>query len=155
MPGRITPAPSAPCNRSWDQYPLEKQKLTRDWLAFSTERERPQETIAVIQRGLATDPEYGDFYNVLGVCFLGLGRYDEAIAAHQRYVQLAPNEPNAHDSLGMSFQQSGKYERAVSEYNAALSLDLNLSRPLSISGTSISSRAATARRSGSTSATFK
>jgi tetratricopeptide (TPR) repeat protein len=105
-----------------DQYPLENEAYTRLARLLYGE-ERPQETIAVIQRGLAVDPDYGDFYNVLGVCFLGLGRYDEAIAAHQRYVQLAPNEPNAHDSLGMSFQQSGKYERAVAEYNAALSLD--------------------------------
>jgi tetratricopeptide (TPR) repeat protein len=105
-----------------DQYPLESEAYTRLARLLYGE-ERPRETIAVIQRGLVVDPEYGDFYNVLGVCFLGLGRYDEAIAAHQRYVQLAPNEPNAHDSLGMSFQQSGKYERAVAEYNGALSLD--------------------------------
>jgi len=77
----------------------------------------------VVQRGLAMDPEAKDLYNVLGVCFLGLGRYDEAIAAHKRYVQLAPSEPNAHDSLGMSYQQSGRYDKAAGEYNAALSLD--------------------------------
>jgi tetratricopeptide (TPR) repeat protein len=105
-----------------DQYPLENEAYTRLARLLYGE-ERPQETIAVIQRGLAVDSEYGDFYNVLGVCFLGLGRYDEAIAAHQRYAQLAPNEPNAHDSLGMSLQQSGRYERAVAEYSAALSLD--------------------------------
>lgn len=105
-----------------DWYPLETEAYTR--LARLLYREeRPQETIAVVRRGLATDPEYGDLYNVLGVCFLGLGRYDEAIAAHQRYVELAPNEPNSHDSLGMSFQQSGRYDRAVAEYDAALSLD--------------------------------
>jgi tetratricopeptide (TPR) repeat protein len=105
-----------------DQYPLENEAYTRLARLLYGE-ERPQETIAILQRGLAVDPEYGDFYNVLGVCFLGLGRYDEAIAAHQRYVQLAPSEPNAHDSLGMSYQQSGRYERAVAEYNGALSLD--------------------------------
>jgi tetratricopeptide (TPR) repeat protein len=60
---------------------------------------------------------------VLGICYLGLGRYDDAIAAHQRYVQLAPAEPNAHDSLGMSFQHAGRYENAAAEYNGALSLD--------------------------------
>lgn len=105
-----------------DQYPLETEAYTRLARLLQSE-ERPEETIAVVRRGLAVDPDYGDLYNVLGVCFLGLGRYDEAIAAHQRYVQLAPNEPNAHDSLGMSFQQSGAYERAMAEYNAALALD--------------------------------
>ena len=105
-----------------DQFPLETEAYTRLARLLYGE-ERPQETIAVVRRGLAVDPEFGDLYNVLGVCYLGLGRYDEAIAAHQRYVQLAPAEPNAHDSLGMSIQQSGRYESAAGEYSAALSLD--------------------------------
>jgi len=105
-----------------NQYPLETEAYTRLARLLYSE-ERPEESIAVVRRGLSVDPDYGDLYNVLGVCFLGLGRYDEAIAAHQRYLQLAPNEPNAHDSLGMSFQQSGKYDRAMVEYNAALALD--------------------------------
>lgn len=105
-----------------DQFPLETEAYTRLARLLYGE-ERPQETIAVVRRGLAVDPEFGDLYNVLGVCYLGLGRYDDAIAAHQRYVQLAPAEPNAHDSLGMSFQQAGRYESAAAEYNAALSLD--------------------------------
>ncbi len=105
-----------------EQYPLETEGYTRLARLLYGE-ERPQESITVVQRGLAVDRDCGDLYNVLGVCYLGLGRYDDAIAAHQRYVQLAPNEPNSHDSLGMSFQQSGRYEMAVAEYNAALSLD--------------------------------
>jgi len=105
-----------------DQFPLETEAYTRLARLLYGE-ERPQETIAVVRRGLAVDPEFGDLYNVLGVCYLGLGRYDDAIAAHQRYVQIAPAEPNAHDSLGMSFQQAGRYENAAAEYNAALSLD--------------------------------
>lgn len=105
-----------------DQYPLETEAYTRLARLLYGE-ERPQETLAVLRRGLAVDPDYGDLYNVMGICFLGLGRYDEAITAHRRYVQLAPAEPNAHDSLGMSFQQSGRYESAAYEYNAALSLD--------------------------------
>jgi tetratricopeptide (TPR) repeat protein/DNA-binding winged helix-turn-helix (wHTH) protein len=105
-----------------DRYPMETEAYTR--LARLLYREeRPEETIDVVRRGLAVDPDYGDLYNVLGVCFLGLTRYQEAITAHERYVQLAPNEPNAHDSLGMSFQQSGAFDRATAEYNAALALD--------------------------------
>jgi tetratricopeptide (TPR) repeat protein len=105
-----------------DQYPLETEAYARLGRLLFRE-ERPNETIAVVQRGLTMDPEAKDLYNVLGVCFLGLGRYEEAIAAHQRYVQLAPSEPNAHDSLGMSYQQSGRYDKAFGEYNAALALD--------------------------------
>jgi tetratricopeptide (TPR) repeat protein/DNA-binding winged helix-turn-helix (wHTH) protein/TolB-like protein len=105
-----------------DQYPLETEAYARLGRLLYRE-EQPNETISVVQRGLTMDPEAKDLYNVLGVCFLGLGRYDEAIAAHHRYVQLAPNEPNAYDSLGMSYQQSGRYDKAAWEYNAALSLD--------------------------------
>jgi len=105
-----------------EQYPLETEAYTR--LARLLHREeRPQETIAVIQRGLTIDPEYGDFYNVLGICFLALGRYDEGVRAMQHYVELAPNEPNAHDSLGMALQQSGRFDSAFAEYNTALALD--------------------------------
>jgi|HubBroStandDraft_1064217.scaffolds.fasta_scaffold00684_13 tetratricopeptide (TPR) repeat protein/DNA-binding winged helix-turn-helix (wHTH) protein len=105
-----------------DQFPMETEAYTRLARLLYGE-ERPQETMTVVRQGLAAGAESGDLYNVLGICYLGLGRYDEAIAAHQRYAQLAPTEPNAHDSLGMSFQQSGRYENAAAEYNAALSLD--------------------------------
>jgi len=103
-------------------YPTETEAYAR--LARLLYRdERPQEAISVVQQGLAVDPEAPDLYNVLGICFLGLNRYDEAIAEHQRYVELAPKEPNSHDSLGMSYQQSGRYAEATSEYNAALRLN--------------------------------
>jgi tetratricopeptide (TPR) repeat protein len=105
-----------------EQYPNEIEAYTRLARLLNRE-ERPQETLAVVRRALAVDPDYPDLYNVLGVCYLGLERYDEAIAAHQRYVQLAPEEPNAHDSLGMSYQQSGSYGQALAEYNAALAED--------------------------------
>ncbi len=104
------------------EYPLEMEAYARLSRLLYRE-ERPEEAIAVARQGLASDPEAKDLFNVLGIYFLGLGRYDEAIAAHQRYVELAPNEANAHDSLGMSYQQSGRYDKAVAEYNAALSLD--------------------------------
>jgi tetratricopeptide (TPR) repeat protein len=105
-----------------DQFPLETEAYGRLARLLYGE-ERPQESLAILRRALAVDPEFGDLYNVLGICYLGLGRYDEAIAAHQHYVQFAPGEPNGHDSLGMSFQQSGRYESAAAEYNTALSLD--------------------------------
>ncbi|HLK19563.1 MAG TPA: tetratricopeptide repeat protein [Bryobacteraceae bacterium] len=105
-----------------DQYPLEIEGYTRLARLLYGE-ERPQEAIGVVRRGLAIDPEFGDLYNVLGVCYLLMDRYDQAIAAHQRYVQLAPSEANAHDSLGMSFQHAGKFESASAEYNGALALD--------------------------------
>ena len=105
-----------------DQFPLETEAYARLARLLYGE-ERPQETIAVLRRGLAIDPDFGDLFNVLGICYLGLGRYDEAIAAHRHYVHLAPAAPNSHDSLGMSFQQSGRYESAAAEYNTALSLD--------------------------------
>lgn len=105
-----------------DQYPLETEGYTRLARLLYGE-ERPQEAISVVRRGLAIDPEFGDLYNVLGVCYLLMDRYDQAIAAHQRYVQLAPSEANAHDSLGMSFQHAGKFESASAEYNGALALD--------------------------------
>ena len=104
------------------EYPLETEAYARLSRLLYRE-ERPEEAIAVARQGLASDPEAKDLFNVLGIYFLGLGRYDEAIAAHQRYVELAPSEANAHDSLGMSYQQSGRYDKAVAEYNTALSLD--------------------------------
>jgi tetratricopeptide (TPR) repeat protein/DNA-binding winged helix-turn-helix (wHTH) protein/TolB-like protein len=104
------------------EYPMETEAYAR--LARLLYREeRPLEAISIIQQGLATDSEATDLYNVLGICFLGLSRYDDAVAAHQRYVALAPKQPNAHDSLGMSYQQWGKYAEAESEYKAALLLN--------------------------------
>jgi tetratricopeptide (TPR) repeat protein len=104
------------------EYPLETEAYTR-LARLEYREERPLEAIEVIHQGLRIDPDFGDLYNVLGMCFLGLGRYSEAIQAHEHYVRLSPNEPNPHDSLGMSFEQSGQYDRALTEYNTALSLD--------------------------------
>jgi tetratricopeptide (TPR) repeat protein len=104
------------------EYPMETEAYAR-LARLEYREERPLEAIEVVQQGLRIDPDFGDLYNVLGMCFLGMRRYDEAIAAHQRYVRLLPSEPNPHDSLGMSFDQSGQYDRALAEYNSALSLD--------------------------------
>ena len=106
-----------------NQFPTEIEAYARLSRLLYRFEERPEDAIAVAQRGLASDAEAKDLYNVLGIYFLGLHRYDEAIAAHRRYVQLAPAEPNAHDSLGMSYQQSGRVDNAAAEYNAALLLD--------------------------------
>jgi tetratricopeptide (TPR) repeat protein len=103
-------------------YPLETEAHARLARLLISE-ERPIEAIAILQRGLAIDPDDGDLYNVLGICFLSLRRYDEAVAAHRRYVELLPNQPNSHDSLGMSLQQAGRFDSAVADYDIALSLD--------------------------------
>lgn len=104
------------------RFPLEIEAYAR-LARLLLREEQPQQAISFVQQGLAIDPEADDLYNVLGICFLGLGRYGEAIAAHERYLQLAPKDPNAHDSLGMSYQQSGRYADAISEYLAALELN--------------------------------
>jgi tetratricopeptide (TPR) repeat protein/DNA-binding winged helix-turn-helix (wHTH) protein len=104
------------------RFPLEIEAYAR-LARLLLREERPQQAISFVQQGLAIDPEADDLYNVLGICFLGLRRYDEAIAAHERYVQLSPKDPNAHDSLGMSYQQSGRYSDAMNEYLSALALN--------------------------------
>lgn len=103
------------------RFPLEIEAYAR-LARLLLREEQPQEAISFIQQGLAVDPDAGDLYNVLGICFLGLNRYEDAIGAHERYVQLSPRQPNAHDSLGMSYQQSGRYADARAEYMVALSL---------------------------------
>lgn len=104
------------------RFPLEIEAYAR-LARLLLREEQPQQAISFVQQGLAIDPEADDLYNVLGICFLGLRRYEEAIAAHERYVQLSPKEPNAHDSLGMSYEQSGRYSDAINEYVTALSLN--------------------------------
>jgi tetratricopeptide (TPR) repeat protein len=104
------------------RFPLEIEAYAR-LARLLLREEQPQQAISFVQQGLAIDPEADDLYNVLGICFLALRRYDEAIAAHERYVQLSPADPNAHDSLGMSYQQSGRYTDASNEYRSALSLN--------------------------------
>jgi DNA-binding winged helix-turn-helix (wHTH) protein/tetratricopeptide (TPR) repeat protein len=103
-------------------YPRETEAYGRLARLLRAE-ERPQEALAIVNRGLQVNPDDRDLNNTLGLVLLSLHRYPEAIAAYQRYVELAPNAPNAHDSLGMAFQQSGNYAAATSEYDKALALD--------------------------------
>jgi DNA-binding winged helix-turn-helix (wHTH) protein/tetratricopeptide (TPR) repeat protein len=103
-------------------YPRETEAYGRLARLLRAE-ERPQEALAIVNRGLQVNPDDRDLNNTLGFVLLSLHHYREAIDAYQHYVDLAPSEPNAHDSLGMALQQSGNYTAALSQYNQALTLD--------------------------------
>ncbi|MCI0488282.1 MAG: tetratricopeptide repeat protein [Blastocatellia bacterium] len=103
-------------------YPLEVEAYLQLGRLLQGEA-RHEESIEVLKRGLAVDPQAKDLYNTMGLVYSEMGKHDEAIAAHRQYVALAPALPNAHDSLGLSYQWAGRYEEALDEYNRALALN--------------------------------
>lgn len=80
------------------------------------------EALAVLQKGKAIDPGWGDIHNLLSGVYFQLGRKDQSVASARRYVELAPSEPNTHDTLGLIYQRAGQYPEALASYRQALQL---------------------------------
>jgi tetratricopeptide (TPR) repeat protein len=104
-----------------DRFPLETEAYWRLGMQLAYLK-RPEESVAVCERGLAMDPDAKEIWNPIGHRYNLLGKYDRAIAAHERCVALDPREPNAHDSLGITYGQAGRFDDALATLDRALAL---------------------------------
>src|SRR5262249_6102401 len=71
---------------------------------------------------LATNPENGEAWRLVGEACLFQGKCPEAAAGFQQALRLGPNPAEVHNNLGVALAQQGKPSEAISSYRQALQL---------------------------------
>lgn len=76
--------------------------------------------ISKLVAAVALQPNYGEAYNLLGVCYDEQGRYALAQNEYKKAVKLEPVNARFHNNLGYSYYLSGDDKQAIKSYNKAL-----------------------------------
>ena len=103
------------------KYPEEKYALLDLGRLYQGRQEYP-EGVAVLERAVALDPEFGFAVNQLAYAHAMTGRYDEALRLFARYAQLSPGDANPLDSIGETYLRMGRMTSAEEKFREALAL---------------------------------
>jgi serine/threonine protein kinase/tetratricopeptide (TPR) repeat protein len=103
------------------KYPDEKYALFDLGRLFQGRREYP-ESITVMERAVALDPEYGFAVNQLAYSHAMMGNFDEALRLFARYAALNPGDANPLDSIGETYIRMGRLTEAEEMYRKGLEL---------------------------------
>ena len=77
------------------------------------------------QKAIALYPNYAEAYQLLGVVYLGTGKFADAEPALQKATEIEPNLATAHFALGICRNQMAKYADAEVALTKGLELDPN------------------------------
>jgi len=61
-------------------------------------------------------------HNILGACYVGLGRLDDAIESYNKSLAINPDEAETYNNLGNAFNLANQTEKAIVSYKKALNL---------------------------------
>ncbi|MGB8960309.1 MAG: protein kinase [Candidatus Aminicenantales bacterium] len=103
------------------KYPDEKYALFDLGRLHQGRREYP-ESVAVMERALALDPEFGFAINQLAYSHALMGNYDEALRLFARYAALNPGDANPGDSIGETYIRMGRLPEAEEKFRESLEL---------------------------------
>jgi serine/threonine protein kinase/Flp pilus assembly protein TadD len=103
------------------KYPDEKYALFDLGRLYQGRREYP-ESVAVMERAVALDPEFGFAVNQLAYSYALMGKFDEALRLFARYAQLNPGDANPLDSIGETYIRMGRITSAEEKFREALAL---------------------------------
>ncbi len=95
---------------------------------------RPDEAIAMAQRGLELDPLSALLSEDVAGAYYSARQYDQAIKQIQKTLEIEPNRPGEHIHLGNVYEQKGMYEEAIAEYQKAISVSERTSNILGFLG---------------------
>ena len=84
---------------------------------------RHEDTLALLERIIALQPNDAAVYRRQGGALLSLGRADEAIAALRRAIRLDPTNARAHNNLGQALIQLHRIPEAIASHREALRLE--------------------------------
>jgi len=103
------------------KYPEEKYALLDLGRLYQGRREYP-EAVAVLERAVALDPEFGFAVNQLAYAHAMSGAFDEALRLFARYAELNPGDANPLDSMGETYIRMGRLALAEEKFHEALAL---------------------------------
>ncbi|CAN0483144.1 unnamed protein product, partial [Ectocarpus sp. 8 AP-2014] len=75
---------------------------------------------------VATDPQEGLGWYLLGRCYMAAHKHELAYAAYEQAVNCDPNNPNVWCSLGVLYYQLHQNRDALDAYTRAIKLDPHL-----------------------------
>jgi tetratricopeptide (TPR) repeat protein len=84
---------------------------------------RLEESLGLLERALACNPEAADIHNSLGNTLNALERRDEALEHYRRAVSLRPNFPEVHLNLGNTLKALDRFDEAAAAYRQAIALN--------------------------------
>jgi tetratricopeptide (TPR) repeat protein len=116
------------------KYPRDQRLayLAGDWLM---QQFRYEQAVAVLERGLALNPDYAAALNDVAYGYADMGNFEKAFAAMDRYVALQPDQPNPHDSYGEILRMAGKLDAALEQYRMSIRIDPNFGSEVGVADT--------------------
>lgn len=91
-----------------------------------------EESLAMIKKAVATDPQNGAYLDSLGWVYFKLGKYEEAEDNLRKAVDRSPNDPTVQDHLAELYSRTNRlklaathWERALEEWNKSAPNDVD------------------------------
>jgi serine/threonine protein kinase/Tfp pilus assembly protein PilF len=78
------------------------------------------EAIALLNKALELDPNYGYALNLLAYVHSYKSEYDKALEYFRRYASVSPGDANPFDSMGETYFRMGKLDEAIQKFEEAL-----------------------------------
>jgi serine/threonine protein kinase/tetratricopeptide (TPR) repeat protein len=78
------------------------------------------EAIALLNKALELDPNYGYALNQLAYEYSYKNEYDKALEYFRRYASVSPGDANPFDSMGETYFRMGKLDEAIEKFKEAL-----------------------------------
>jgi tetratricopeptide (TPR) repeat protein len=82
-----------------------------------------QEGLALLRKAVELQPGYSDGHQLLGICLMVLGRFEEALPHLDRTVQLDPLSFRLNRTLGLLYYLQGRAKDAEKWLEAAIALE--------------------------------
>ena len=86
---------------------------------------RTQETIPLLRKAIAINPNYAEAYFNLGISLNKHGNLQAAIDAYRQALAINPNYPDAYNNLGIALQDQGDLQAAIDVCRQALAINSN------------------------------
>jgi len=102
------------------------------WLSRQT---RYTQSIGILERAVALDPNYAAALNELAYEYAFTGDFSKAFALMERYVALEPDQPNPHDSYAEILRMAGKFDAALEQYRQSIRIDPQFGSELGVADT--------------------
>ncbi len=84
---------------------------------------KPNESLKILEKILAEDPNHPDALNLSGVIFIKLHHYEKGIKLIKRAIKKAPKIGTFHFNLANAYVMQNELEKARKEFTNAIKLD--------------------------------
>lgn len=122
QPGKYQHGSTGNSEKDSQQIARELERMYQQGRQYQEEAQFP-EAITIYENILATNPNYAEAHNGLGVIYAIQGRYEPALQHLHRAVSLAPLATHLHNNLGYAYLLAGREAEAIKAFEQALRLD--------------------------------